>query len=218
MLLAEELLLLALDDETGRVGISEIDKGIAGAVLIELALLDRVRVAEKGESVRRGRLVVRPGPAPAHPVLAAGLGVLADREGRKPDRVVDRLARGLRERVAAGLVEAGVLRRERRRVLGLFPAERLFARDTAHEAAVRERISAALAGAAPDERTAALIALLSALKAVTAVVDVPDRRAARRRAREIAEGQWAAAAVRKAVQATNAAVTAAVTAAATTGT
>jgi hypothetical protein len=49
---------------------------------------------------------------------------------------------------------------------------------------------------------------------------VPDKRAARRRAKEIAEGQWAATAVRKAVEAVyaaTAAATAAATSAAATG-
>jgi Golgi phosphoprotein 3 GPP34 len=220
MLLAEELLLLALDDETGRIGVSQIDRGLAGAVLLELALLGQVRVAEKGEDVRAGRLVLVPGPPPPHPVLAEGLAVLEGREGRKPEHVIDKLAKGLRDRLAGGLVQAGVLRHEKHRVLGLFPTHRLPAQDVAHEASVRERIASALSGATPDERTAALIALLSALKAVTSVFDVPDKRAARRRAKEIAEGQWAATAVRKAVEAVyaaTAAATAAATSAAATG-
>lgn len=215
MLLAEELLLLALDDRTGRVGVREIDKGLAGAVLLELALLGRVRVAEKRENVRAGRLVLQPGPPPGHPVLDAGLATLEDREGRRPERVIGALGKDLRDRLADGLVAAGVLRRERHRVLGLFPTRRLHAQDGTHEAAVRERIQAALRGATPDERTAALIALLSALKAVTTVFEVPDKRAARRRAREIAEGQWAATAVRKAVEAALAATVTAATVAST---
>ncbi|HEY7591668.1 MAG TPA: GPP34 family phosphoprotein [Actinophytocola sp.] len=215
MLLAEELLLLALDDESGKVVVTELDKGLAGAVLVELTLAERVRVAEKGESVRAGRLVLRPGPAPADPILANGLAVLAHREGRKPEYVLDALANDLRRKLADRLVEAGVLRREKRKVLGLFPAERLPAQDSTHEATVRERIRAALAGARPDERTAALISLLSALNAVTTVVAVPDKRAANRRANEIAKGQWAAAAVRKAIETVYAA-TAAAAAVATT--
>jgi hypothetical protein len=215
MLLAEELLLLALDDESGKVVVTELDKGLAGAVLVELMLAERVRVAEKGESVRAGRLVLRPGPAPADPILANGLAVLAHREGRKPEYVLDALANDLRRKLADRLVEAGVLRREKRKVLGLFPAERLPAQDSTHEATVRERIRAALAGARPDERTAALISLLSALNAVTTVVAVPDKRAANRRANEIAKGQWAAAAVRKAIETVYAA-TAAAAAVATT--
>lgn len=214
MLIAEELLLLALDDESGKVVVSELDKGLAGAVLIELALLERVRIAEKGETVRAGRLVLKPGPQPGHPVLADAVRVLSAKEGRKPQDVLGTLAKGLRERLADGLVAAGVLRRERRKVMGLFPTQRLPAQDSGHETGVREKIVAALNAAGHDERTAALIALLSALRAVTTVFDVPDKRAARRRAKEIAEGQWAAAAVRKAVEEVYAATAAAVTVAA----
>jgi hypothetical protein len=218
MLLAEELLLLALDRRTGKVMVPNLDKGLAGAVLIELALLERVRVAERGEDIRAGRLVFVSGrQAPAHPVLATGLDVLAAREGRKPVHVLDALAKGLRERLTDGLVEAGVLRREWHKVLGLFPTARLRAQDAAHDRTVRKRIWEALDGATPDERTAALIALLSALNAVTTVVDVADRRAAKRRAKQIAEGQWAATAVRKAVEAAYAATIAAVTVATTVG-
>lgn len=216
VLLAEELLLLALDDESGKVVVTELDKGLAGAVLVELTLAERIRVAEKGESVRAGRLVLRPGPEPGDPILAGALALLAHREGRKPQYVLDALAKDLRRRLADRLVQAGVLRREKRKMLGLFPAERLPAQDSTHEATVRERIRDALCGAEPDERTAALISLLSALNAVTKVVDVPDRRAANRRAKEIAKGQWAAAAVRKAIEAVNAATAAAIAAAATT--
>ena len=212
MLLAEELLLLALDDETGKNRVSSIDLGLAGAVLIELALLERVRVAERGESIRAGRLVVTPGPAPANPVLARGLEVVTEREGRKPEHVLQALGKGLRERLSDSLVDAGVLRRETRRVLGLVPVQRLPARDGSHEATLRERIWAALKGVQPDPRTAAMIALLSSLKAVTTVFDAPNPREIRKRAKEIAEGQWAATAVRKAIDAINAATAAAVVA------
>src|SRR5918997_7153643 len=112
MLLAEELLLLALDDRTGKNRLQSIDLGLAGAVLIELALLERVRVAERGESVRAGRLVVTPGPAPENPVLARGLAVLSEREGRKPEKVLQALGKGLRARLTDTLLDAGVLRRE----------------------------------------------------------------------------------------------------------
>jgi Golgi phosphoprotein 3 (GPP34) len=213
MLLAEELLLLALDDRTGKNRLRSIDLGLAGAVLVELALLERVRVAERGESVKAGRLVVTPGPAPESPVLARGLAVLSEREGRKPESVLHALGKGLRESLTDKLLEARVLRREWHRVLGLIPTQRLLPQDGAPEAEVRERVRAALAGAEPDARTAAVIALLSALKAVTTVFDVPDERAVRKRAKEIAEGQWAATAVRKAIEAINAATMAAATAA-----
>jgi hypothetical protein len=141
--------------------------------------------------------VLRPGPPPDHPELATALDLLSER-GRKPEHVLDALGKGLREWLADGLVESGVLRQEKHRVLGLFPTKRLPAADTAHETTVRERVLAALNGAEPDEWTAAMVALLAALNAVTTLFDVPDKRAARRRAKEIAEVQWAAVAVHKA--------------------
>ena len=66
---------------------------------------------------------------------------------------------------------------------------------------------------APDERTAALIALLHALKCEHKVVDPRlyqmSRRQLRARAAEIAQGNWASEAVRKAIDQALAAVAAA---------
>ena len=49
MLIAEEFLLLCLDDETGRKRIEgdRIDPALTAALLVELALLERVRVEPK---------------------------------------------------------------------------------------------------------------------------------------------------------------------------
>jgi hypothetical protein len=210
MLIAEDLLLLLLDDETGKTPgmIASVDTGLAGAVLVELALLELVDVADEGESVRRGRLVLRPGNPPAHPVLANALEILRDKEGKKPKDVLSTVAKGLKDRLAGGLIEAGVLRREEHRTLGLFPTTRLPAQDSRHEASVRVRLAEVLDGAQPDQHSAALLALLYSLDAVTKVLDVPDRRAAKKRAKELAKGQWAPAAVRKAIEEIDAAMVA----------
>jgi hypothetical protein len=67
---------------------------------------------------------------------------------------------------------ADALRAERRRVLGIFTARSWPAADPSRKAGVRQQVTQALAGtAAPDERTAALIALLHALKCEHKVVD-----------------------------------------------
>jgi len=72
---------------------------------------------------------------------------------------------------------------------------------------------AQLQPSAPDERTAALIALLHALKCEHKVVDPRlyqmSRRQLRARAAEIAQGNWASEAVRKAIDQALAAVAAA---------
>jgi len=111
-----------------------------------------------------------------------------------------------------------VLRVEERRVLGLFATRRWPAQDARHEAQVRQLIVEALAGrAAPDARCAALIALVHALRCESKVVDAGacglSRRQLRQRAGEIARGDWASEAVRKAIDEMIAAIIAATTAA-----
>ena len=61
MLLAEDLLLLLTDDETGKLDASgtEVDMALGGALLVELALLQRIDVAGPHEQLPEGRLVVR---------------------------------------------------------------------------------------------------------------------------------------------------------------
>ncbi len=61
-------------------------------------------------------------------------------------------------------------------------------------------------GLDPTPRAAALISLLSAVDAAAKVFPDTDRKMIRKRAKEIADGEWAGAAVRKAVDAINSAV------------
>jgi hypothetical protein len=83
---------------------------------------------------------------------------------------------------------------------------------------VRQALEQALlTGLPPQDRTAALVSLLLALRSVHKVVPPKQhglsRRDLERRAKQIAEGDWGSAAVRKAVDAMAAATMAAVTAA-----
>ena len=64
----------------------------------------------------------------------------------------------------------------------------------------------------PDHETGPLIGLLSAGNLAKLVVDRPDRRRAKKRAAEIAKGDWAREAVRAAIESAQAAMTAAVAA------
>lgn len=219
MLLAEDLLLLLTDDDTGKLVVSgaEADVALGGAQLIELTLLGRVDVTREGEG-RPGRLVVRPGERPTDPLLDEALDLVASRQGKKPDAVVGPLGKKLRDRLYDRLTETGVLRSEPGKVLGIFPTHRWPAVDAAHERDLRAGLEQALlTGLQPQERVAALVALLLALRSVHKVVRPQDhglsRRDLDRRAKEIAEGDWGSAAVRKAVDAMTAATMAAITAA-----
>ncbi|SEE83009.1 GOLPH3/VPS74 family protein [Jiangella alba] len=220
MLIAEDLLLLAYDDETGKSVIdgTRLEYGLAGALLLELSVLGKVSVAGPGEAVKRDRLVVRDTTPAGDDVLDHALAELADDEGKKPKNVIGSLRKGLRDRLLNRLAGRGLLRQESGTVLGIFPTTRWPAADASHEAAVRQRLQDVLVtGLAPDPRTAALVSLLLAVDGLRKVVPSEDRRAVKRRAQEIADGDWAADAVKKAVQEVQAAVTGAILAATAAG-
>lgn len=219
MLIAEDLLLLLLDDQSGAPQSGYLSTALGGAALVELALGRHVEVEEKRGLWRTARVdVVAGAQPPADPVLADAFATVAEKRRTAQD-LVGRLGRGLVEELAGRLVERGILERRDDRLLGLFPRKRWPMVDARHEQELRASLTFVLVqGQEPDERTAALIALLAAVDRVHKVVDRGgmSARDVKRRARQIGEGDWAAKAVRDAIQAATAAMTAATTAAATT--
>jgi hypothetical protein len=151
-------------------------------------------------------------------ILDERLAFVAAKPGKRPKDQIGRLSKMLRDQLLAGLAERGVLEADQGKVLGLFPVTRWPAKDARHEAEVRSKLESVLkVGTTPDERTGALIALLSALNVVPKVVtDAVEKKALKRRAKQIAESDWAADAVRKAVSEMQAAVTAAIVVASST--
>ncbi|MGW7684496.1 GOLPH3/VPS74 family protein [Kribbella sp. NPDC054772] len=206
MLIAEDLLLLLYDDETGKpiAGSPGLDYALAGAVLIELTL------GRKLDITSQGRLQVLDDGPTGDPILDERLAFVVNKPGKKPKDQVGALSKRLRDQLLTRLAERGVLEADKGKVLGLFPVTRWPAKDARHEVEVRAKLESVLkVGTAPDERTGALIALLSALNVVPRVVtDAVDKRALKRRAKEIAESDWAADAVKKAVTEMQAAITA----------
>jgi hypothetical protein len=216
MLLAEDLLLLLYDDETGKpiTGSPGLDYALAGAVLIELTLLGKVDIAGDGELTKKGRLKVLDATPTGDALLDERLAILSGKAGSKPQNLMGKLSKTLRDQVLARLAERGILQADKNRVLGLFPVTRWPAQDARHEAELRLALDNVLKlGAQPDDRTGALVALLHALNVVPKVVtDAIDKAALKRRAKEIAESEWAAQAVRQAVQAMTAAIVSGATA------
>jgi hypothetical protein len=213
MLLAEDLLLLLTDDETGRLLVSGsyLDAALGGAQLIELSLSGRVDIDD------RKRLRVLDPSTPDDELLARALKVVRRREGKKPSSVIGELGKRLRGELYDRLTAAGILRAEQGRILGLFPTHRWPSASADHETAVRRALTSALVhGLTPDPRDAALVSLLHALRATHKVVDPKEhglrRRDLDRRAKELAEGGWASKAVRQAIDEMTAAVTVAVAA------
>ena len=216
MLLAEDLLLLVTDDASGRLSVPGVqaDAGLGGANLVELTLLGKVDVAGEQDPGKPGRIIVRDPSPPGDEVLDTALQTLVARQGSKPSAVIRPLGKNLRPVLYQRLAASGVLRSGHGRALGIFPTRTWPTQDPSHEAEMRQLVTQALVQpSAPDERTAALIALLHALKCEHKVVDPRpyqlSRRQLRVRAAEIAQGNWASEAVRKAIDEMMAAVAAA---------
>ncbi|MFG6194092.1 GPP34 family phosphoprotein [Nonomuraea sp. JJY05] len=204
--IAEELLLLAYNDEKGTqlVAGTQLDPALAGALLAELAVNDRLELSDKKVTVKDASPL---GDAELDATLAR---IAEEGKERKPAWWVQRLQSAkLRKRLLTRLAESGVLTEQRGKVLGIFPTTRWPEADPDVEAEVRDRVISALAGADPDARTAVLIAIAHAAKL--------DRKAfpeaSKQRVKEIAEGAWTADAVAQTIAAINSAMIAAVTAA-----
>jgi hypothetical protein len=220
MNLAEEFLLLAYDDDgTPLTDGTHLDNGLGGALLLELALAGRVDIADK-------KVVVLDGNPTGDPVVDGALGrILAEDRGRKPGHWVTKFAKETRPQVLDRLVASGVLTVEKDKVLWVFPRTRYPAAhgvEPVAETETRQRMRAAVLGTGPvDPRTAALCALVAATDLDKSVFADLDRKAVQARLREIGEGSWAAAAVKKVLDEIQAAVMVAIvasTTAATTGT
>jgi Golgi phosphoprotein 3 (GPP34) len=213
--LAEDLLLLLTDDASGKplLDSTKLDLALAGAVLVELTEAGRIGVAEPGGTVRAGRVVVLDPTPTGDPLLDLPLQRIADRRPAKPQDLLSGIAKGLRRQLLARLAERGILRAEEGRILGIFPVRSWPAADSAQEDEVRRGLSEVLVnGRTPSPAEAALVSLLSAVDRIPKVLGGSgvDRRELKRRAKVVAQGEFAGAAVGKAVEAITAAVAAVV--------
>jgi len=218
--LVDDLLLVLLSPETGRpvVDGQRLAPGLAGAVLMELALAGRLDVRNEGRW-RGDRLTVVDGPAFGDPLLDDALDVLRGRPGVLARSAVQRIARASIVRTAKQrLVDAGDATRTPG---GFLRFTRHDPRPEAREPLVAQLRAALRGGDATSlpQRPVALISLLQGLRVVGKAV--PDTglpgRELRARARTLSEGEWAGAAVLAAVRAAQAASSAAVTAAVASG-
>ncbi len=216
MLIAEDLLLLLTADDTGKLAADRADTNMAlgGALLADLAHMKRVDIAGPDERVRAGRLIVRDASPTGDGALDDALAMVGRKEDKKPQNVVAALGKGTRVRLYERLAEAGLLRSEDGRILGIFPTHRWPAGQTGHKTALRAGLATALRhGGATDARTGALVSLLLALKAVHKAVTPESvglsKGELNASAKQIAEGDWVGKAVRSAIDKHTAAIIAA---------
>lgn len=220
-LIAEDVLLLILDDSSGAFTPSSEKRKplLAGALLAELALIGAVEIETAGGLWKRSTVLVEDPARASDPILVGALHQIAEKK-RSPKDLVNRLGKDLPEQLCTRLTDRGLLRRVESRVLGLFPRTRWPAADPGHEAALRADLRRVLLDRGePDERIATVIAVLAAADVLHQVVDRGplSKKDLKARAEQIAAGGWATEAVRKAIQAAQAAVMAGITAATAAG-
>jgi len=208
--LAEELLLLALNEEKGTVvmaGSMGLSYGLAGALLIDLIAAGLVRVEGK-------ELVASPSGSARDELLDGALGnIRSAARTRDLKHWVGKIGRSggtIKKTLLNRLVEKRILQREEHRLLLIFPTTRYPEANPMPEYGIRERIRAALRGfTPPDERTAALIGLVQACDLTGTLFEKGERREAKKRAKEIGASQPVGAAVARVVEAAKAAMIAA---------
>ncbi|MEJ8648914.1 GPP34 family phosphoprotein [Streptomyces sp. MS1.AVA.3] len=198
--LPEELLLLALDPVRGRSLNHRryLQYGLAGAALADLEEAGRIAV-EDGDRIR----VINPLPL-GDPVLDGALAALPgpdkQRRGVKAQRWVRGAGRPVHELCLHRLEERGALRRETRRVLGLFPYTCFPAGAVDLAGPARDRFAGALGAGFPDRRSRLLAALASATDLDRALLRSREHRPVRREVKRWAREIWTAHAVERAVR------------------
>jgi uncharacterized membrane protein YgcG len=204
VLIAEDLLLLLTDDTSGKLSARVVDVEIllAGANLVELALMERVDISPAVEPVQL--IVSDPSPT-GDAVLDATLKTVIRWQG-PPIHVIQDVIRhsgnNARTTLYERLVSMGMVRYKRRRFLG----DRWPAHDSRHKAEMRRRvIQALMEQTTPDTRSAALIALLHTIGHEPKIVDRRDYGMIKSqlivRGEQIANSNWAPEAARNSIDA-----------------
>ncbi len=205
--LAEELLLVALNDKKGTVLMAAsmgLPYGLAGALLIELV--------EAGLLSIEGKELVAAARGSSRDELLDGvLGTIRSaKRTRHLKYWVGRLGRSgrkIKRDLLMRLVQKGILRQEEHRLLWIFHLPRYPEIDPRPEYGIRGQVRSGILGVAPpEERTAALISLVHACDLTGVLFDKGERREAKRRAKEITASQPIGSAVASMVEAVRAAV------------
>jgi hypothetical protein len=201
-LIAEDVLLLLLNDDTGKFIGSHKNVVIGAALLAELGLLGALTVSGKRTAVTSPRLGVVEGSVITDELLARAFEFVAAHP-LDVQKVIAKLGKELQQDVFARLVERGWVTAERGKVLGLLNVDRYPARDGSHELAVRAKVSAVLVeGQDPDDRTAALITMFALTRVTPYLIDRQGlpRKVIKKRVSSIEKGEWASDEVREVIQ------------------
>lgn len=207
MILADEYLLLVTKPDGSPYGADTLDMGVAGAFLCDLTGRQRLQLVDDGsvQSVDTS--------ATGDELTDRVLRDFSERSPQKPDRMLPSVGKGLPTAVYERLAAAGAVNHRTSKTLGLFTRHTWEPVPGAQRDQLVEEMARVLRGEqTPDERTGALVALIQASDLTHPILGESSglsRKEARDRASAIASGDWASAAVGKAVTEAQAAILAA---------
>lgn len=199
--LADELLLLALDDDKGTIPSSvglPLRYGLPAAALSELLLAGRLSMGDKQ------RVSVNDPTPTGDEILDEMVARIREKKVRSLKDWVSSFGNGgikkLRERLEARLVNKGILRLEEGSFLRVFPWHHYPTMDGRPESETRESLRMVLIGGEdPDPRATLLVSLVTACKLLDKLFPKEERKRADQRAKAIARGEFAGQAVSRAV-------------------
>ena len=185
---AEEIALMALDEETGELdqtSSAALSAALAGAVLMDLALADRI------DTDHRDLWVVSPEPT-GNSLLDSTLARLGEPgEHRSIQLVVRSLisaAHSLKQQALDRLVARGILRSEESRFLWVFGSRRYPTVDGTERQEVKARLRAIVLGSdVPDPRDTVLVSLAQTCRLFPALLTIEELTRARPRIAAVAK-------------------------------
>ena len=188
--LMEELLLLALDDEKGKIifsSSSALPYGLRGALLLELALIKKIDVVNK-------KLIVIDDSPTENFMLNTALEIFANHHKEKKVKYwVSKLKskmKKVRQDLLSGLIDKGIIEKRDEKILWIIPAKRYPTKNPIPENNVRSRIiDIVLHNKEADERSLMLISLINSCSLIKEVFDKEDRKVAKKKIKAIVKGE-----------------------------
>lgn len=210
--LHHELVLLALNDATGDFQSGMLTYGVAGAILSELLLLERIVTSDDKEKMVDVKCSDRTNDElldevltdieTAEKPLALGKWIVKTAQIKE-----------LQHRIANQLAEAGILKQDEKKVLWLF-TKRIYPEiDGSYEDAIRARMSSQMFDekATVDERTAVLVTFAKCVNALNPNFAAVELQQHQQRIASICDGELlAGSATKETIRAVQAAHTAAI--------
>ena len=188
--LMEELLLLALDDEKGKILSSSscaLPYGLRGALLLELFLTEKIDIVDK-------KIVVIDKSNTGNEVLDNGLNIIDTYHKQKTVKFwITKLMsqmKELRKDLLNELITKGILEQQDKKVLLVIPATRYPTKNPVIENRVRKRIiGIVLHDEQLDERSSMLISLINACELIKEVFPKANLKDAKKKIKNIIQDE-----------------------------